>query len=172
MAMTLLRWIDRNGERVLLLVFYTMIVMVIGVEVMRRFLLSYSSLWGEEVARYCLIYLIWVGASHAVRTRTHIRIDIVFELLPKRHHVWLFVFGEVATIIFAAFAFYLSMNPILTSLQYGAVTEGLRISRAFALVAVPLGFLMTEFRLVQNLIRDLSDHFAGREVYAGKKLFE
>src|SRR3712207_979682 len=84
----LLRYIDRNGERVLLLVFYTTIVLVIGIEVLRRFLLSFSSLWGEEIARYSLIFLIWIGASYAVRTRTHIRIDLIFEVVPKRFHIW------------------------------------------------------------------------------------
>jgi TRAP-type C4-dicarboxylate transport system permease small subunit len=43
--------IDRNCERWLLLGFYSMIVVTIGTEVVRRFALSYSSTWAEEVAR-------------------------------------------------------------------------------------------------------------------------
>ena len=61
------RRLDDNAERWLLLVFYAMIVATIVVEVVRRFVLSYSSLWGEEIARYAFIYLAWVGASAAVK---------------------------------------------------------------------------------------------------------
>ena len=54
-----LKELDKNAERWLLLLFYVLIVMTIGVEVVRRFVLSYSSTWGEEVARYSFIYLAW-----------------------------------------------------------------------------------------------------------------
>ena len=59
--------LDENAERWMLLGFYGMIVATIVVEVVRRFVLSYSSIWGEEIARYAFIYLAWVGASIAVR---------------------------------------------------------------------------------------------------------
>ena len=55
----ILSMIDRNCERWLLLSFYSMIVVTIGTEVVRRFALSYSSTWAEEVARYAFI---WSGS--------------------------------------------------------------------------------------------------------------
>jgi len=58
-----LRTLDANAERWMLLGFYGMIVATIVVEVVRRFVLSYSSIWGEEIARYAFIYLAWVGVS-------------------------------------------------------------------------------------------------------------
>jgi TRAP-type C4-dicarboxylate transport system permease small subunit len=58
--------IEENCERWLLLIFYVMIVATIGMEVLRRFGLSYSSIWGEEIARYAFIYLVWVGTAAAV----------------------------------------------------------------------------------------------------------
>lgn len=172
MARSLLRQIDANGERFLLLIFYTQIVLVIGVEVARRFLLQAASLWGEEIARYSLIYLVWIGASYAVRTRTHIRVDLIFGLVPRRHHIWIHTLAEFATLVFCVIAFYFSVRPIFSAIEFGAVTEGLRISRAYALAAVPLGFALTTVRVIQNLVRDFSDYHAGRELYAGKKLFE
>lgn len=172
MTRAILRNIDKNGERYLLLVFYTLVVAVIGVEVIRRFVLSFSSVWGEEVARFAFIYLTWVGASAGVKNRSHIRIDVVYNWVPNRHHVWLYVLADAATMIFAVIALYYSLIPIITSLNFDNVTDGLRINRSFFLVAVPLGFTMTIGRVLQNLIRDVRDHRAGRPVYRGKKLFE
>ncbi len=71
-AKAVLREIDKNGERYLLLPLYAMIVVTIFVEVFRRFVLSYSSIWAEEVARYAFIYVSWIGASAAIRERAHI----------------------------------------------------------------------------------------------------
>jgi len=60
-----LQRIDRNGERYLMLVLYCFIVFVIVTEVVRRFLLDFSSLWGEEAARYASS----TSAGSAHRTR-------------------------------------------------------------------------------------------------------
>jgi len=56
---------DQNIEGWALLVFYTMLVVTMAVEVLRRELFAYSSVWGEEIVRYSFIYLAWIGASAA-----------------------------------------------------------------------------------------------------------
>ena len=172
MTRAIIRNLDKNAERYLLLVFYTLVVAVIGVEVIRRFVLSFSSIWGEEIARFAFIYLTWIGASAGVKNRSHIRIDVIYSWVPERHHVWLYVMADVATMAFAVVAFYYSLIPIETSINFDNVTDGLRINRSFFLVAVPLGFAMTMVRVVQNMVRDIKDHKAGRPVFRGKKLFQ
>lgn len=157
-----LRALDENAERWLLLVFYCTIVAAIAVEVLRRFLLAYSSLWGEEVARYAFIYLAWVGASAAVRDRSHIRIDVLVQAVPPRLRAALNILADLATLLLALICLYWSIVPVLTSLEFGSVTHGLRVSMAWFLVAVPLGFLLMLVRLAQNLRRDLGDLVAGR----------
>ena len=135
-----LKNIDRNGERWLLLIFYSMIVATIAMEVIRRFGLSYSSIWGEEIARYAFIYLAWIGASAAIRERAHIRIDVILHYVGPRTKAAIYLFGDFATLTLALIALYWSLEPILTSLKFGSVTHGLRISNAWFLAAVPIGF--------------------------------
>ncbi len=168
----LLREIDRNGERYLLLIFYMVIVLSVTVEVLRRFVLSYSSPWGEEGARYAFIYLVWIGAAAGVRHRNHLRIDILLHLLPPRAQGALHLVGDVATLVLAVIAIYWSIGPIATSLTYGSVTAGLRISEVWFLAAVPLGFAMMIFRLLQNMAGDWSDLRHGRTVRESQQLFE
>ena len=167
-----LKTIDRNGERWLLLIFYSMIVATIAMEVIRRFGLSYSSIWGEEIARYAFIYLAWIGASAAIRERAHIRIDVILHYVPARAKAAIYLFGDFATLTLALIALYWSLEPILTSLKFGSVTHGLRISNAWFLAAVPIGFTMMVFRLVQSILRDWNDLRAGRPVFEGAKLFD
>lgn len=167
-----LRQLDQGAERFLLLVFYTLVVGVVVVEVGRRYLLNYSSLWGEEIARYGFIYLSWIAASAAVKNRSHIRIDVVDRFVPARHHVWLRMFADGMTLIFSGYALYASVTPLLTAYQFGSVTDGLRVSRLFFLVAVPIGFVLIIVRLVQSIVRDFQDHAARRPLFAGKCLFE
>jgi TRAP-type C4-dicarboxylate transport system permease small subunit len=168
----LLRRIDRNGERVLLLILYAFIVLAIFIEVVRRFVLEYSSVWGEETARYAFIYLVWIGAAVAVKERGHIRIDVLLHYLPPRGVAAFYLIGDVLTVVLACFAIYWSMDPVLVSWKFGNVTDGLRIVRVWFLAAVPLGFSLVVLRLVQSIVRDVADLRAGRPPYTGEKLFD
>jgi TRAP-type C4-dicarboxylate transport system permease small subunit len=149
-----------------------MVVLTVFMEVIRRFFLSYSSIWAEEIARYAFIYIAWIGASSAIRERAHIRIDVILPLLSNRWRTILFIFGDIVTLILAVFALYWSMEPVINSIHFGSVTHGLRISQAWFLFAVPLGFAMMIFRLLQSMKRDISDLLAGRPVFEGSKLFD
>lgn len=156
----------------MLLALYVYVVAVIFVEVVRRFVLSYSSVWGEETARYIFIYLVWIGAAAAVRDRAHIRIDVLLTFLRPRVCAAVLLFGDVLTVVFAVFVFFLSMQAFMTSLQFGSVTEGLRVSRAWILFAVPFGFALVLLRVGQSIVHDVTDLRAGRAPRVGKRLFD
>ena len=149
-----------------------MIVVTIAMEVIRRFVLSYSSIWGEEIARYAFIYLAWIGAAAAVKDRAHIRIDVLMHFLSNRSRTVLYLLGDLLTMVLALVALYWSMHPIFTSLEFGSVTHGLRISQVWFTLAVPLGFLLVVFRLIQSIKRDFQDLVLKREVFKGNKLFD
>ncbi len=168
----ILQAIDKNGERYLLLPLYAMIVSTIFLEVVRRSVFAYSSIWAEEIARYAFIYVAYIGASAAIKERAHIRIDLILHLLSSRMKALVFILGDIITLILAVLAIYMSFESVLTSLHFGSVTHGLRISQAWFLAAVPLGFSMMVFRLLQSIKRDWSDFRAGRPVFEGNKLFD
>ncbi|XGA80225.1 TRAP transporter small permease [Halomonas sp. CH40] len=164
--------IDRSAERWLLLTFYALIILTIAIEVFRRFVMNYSSSWGEEVARYAFIYLAWLAAAAAVRDRAHIRIDVLVNLggpKMKRLAWWL---ADIATLVLAVWALWLSIGPILTSINFGSITPGLRVSQAFFLAAVPLGFTLVVLRVVQSMLADVRRMRRGDPVFDGQKLFD
>jgi TRAP-type C4-dicarboxylate transport system permease small subunit len=164
--------LDRNAERWLLLVFYVMLVGTMFIEVVRREVFSYSSIWGEEIVRYSFIYLAWIGAASAVKERGHIRIDVIMNYVPQTPKALLYIFGDIVMFVVAIIALYWSWEAVHVSWTFGSVTHGLRISQVFFLFAVPFGFALVLFRLVQSFLRDVSDLRNGRPVYEGDKLFD
>lgn len=168
----LLGVLDKNAERWALLVFYVMLVGTMFIEVVRREVFAYSSIWGEEIVRYSFIYLAWIGAAAAVKERDHIRIDVLMNYVGPRLKAALFILGDLVMLAVAVVAIIYSFETVLVSLEFGSVTHGLRISQAWFLSAVPLGFTLMVVRLVQSLLRDLRDLRAGLAVYEGTTLFE
>ncbi|MBJ3761948.1 TRAP transporter small permease [Maribius pontilimi] len=170
--MKFLNALNKNGERWALLVFYVMLVTTMFIEVLRRELFSYSSIWGEEIVRYSFIYLAWIGAAAAVKERGHIRIDVIMEYVGPRPKAILYIFGDLIMFVVSIIAFYWSLESVLVSAKFGSVTHGLRISQVWFLSAVPIGFALVLLRLVQSFLRDIQDLRAGRPVFEGDKLFD
>jgi TRAP-type C4-dicarboxylate transport system permease small subunit len=168
----ILNALNQNAERWLLLVFYVMLVLTMFVEVVRREVFAYSSIWGEEIVRYSFIYLAWVGAAAAAKERGHIRIDVIMQYVGPRVKALLYIFGDLMMFAVALVAFYWSLETVLVSAKFGSVTHGLRISQVWFLMAVPFGFGLVLVRLTQSLLRDVRDFRNGRPVYEGDKLFD
>lgn len=170
--MDTLRRIDRDAERWLLLIFYVMLVITMAIEVLRREVFSYSSIWGEEIVRYSFIYLAWIGAAAAVKERAHIRIDVVMHYLGPRPKALLYIFGDLVMFVVAIIALYWSYEAVHISAKFGSVTDGLRISKVWFLMAVPTGFALMIWRLLQSFLRDLKSLRDGTPVFEGDKLFD
>ncbi|AFO90505.1 TRAP transporter small permease [Phaeobacter inhibens] len=170
--MEFLRKIDKNAERWLLLTFYVMLVITMAVEVIRRELFAYSSIWGEEIVRYSFIYLAWIGAAAAVKERAHIRIDVLMHYLGPRPKALLYIFGDLVMFVVALVALYWSFETVLVSAKFGSVSHGLRISMVWFLMAVPAGFALMVWRLLQSFLRDFRSLRDGSPVFEGDKLFD
>ena len=170
--MRLLHKLDKNAERWMLLVFYVMIVLTMAIEVLRREIFAYSSIWGEEIVRYSFIYLAWIGAAAAVKERVHIRIDVLIHYVGPRVKALIYIFGDLVMFIIAAIALYWSWETVHVSWKFGSVSHGLRISMVWFFMAVPLGFALMIVRLTQSFLRDISSLRDGSPVYEGDKLFD
>lgn len=172
MAMRYLNFINKYADKFLALWLYLFIVVVIFSEVVRRFIIEFSSLWGEETARYSFIYMVWIGASIAVKDRLHIRIGILVDRLPNQIRNLFNIFYGVLGIFLAIIAIKYSIEPVLTSIKYQSVTDGLRIVQAWFLFAVPFGFSIILLRLVQVMIEDIQNFIAKQPPSSPKKLFD
>jgi TRAP-type C4-dicarboxylate transport system permease small subunit len=170
--MYFLRQLDRNAERWALLALYVMLVITMAVEVLRREIFAYSSIWGEEIVRYAFIYLAWIGAAAAVKERAHIRIDVLMHYLGPRPKALLYIFGDLVMLGVALVALYWSIETVHVSAKFGSVSHGLRVSMVWFLMAVPAGFGLMTYRLIQSLLRDIRSLRDGTPVYEGDKLFD
>ena len=172
MSMSHFKVVEKNLERWALLVLYTLLVVTMAVEVIRRELFAYSSIWGEEIVRYSFIYLAWIGASAAVRDRAHIRIDVLYHYVGPRIKSMLYILGDLVMMVVAIFAFYWSFEVVGVAWKFESVSHGLRLPMVWFLMAVPVGFGLMMLRLLQSLYRDIVDFRGGKHVYEGEKMFD
>ena len=111
-------------------------------------------------------------SSSAVRERAHIRIDVLFNYVGRRVKAALYLLGDLVMLGVACLAGWWSFETLAVAWKLDSVSHGLRVSMVWFLAAVPIGFALMIFRLVQSLIRDARDLAEGRPPFEGERLFD
>ena len=57
---------------------------VVFYQVFTRYVMNDPAGWTEEIARYFLVAVVFIGASMSVRKNNHIQVDYFYRLLPAR----------------------------------------------------------------------------------------
>lgn len=74
--MNILKWLDENLERVLGMITFSMIVILLIVQVISRYLFKYSVAFAEEASLMLFVIFTYLGACLAIKRRQHLRITI------------------------------------------------------------------------------------------------
>ena len=151
---SLIARIDRSVlavNRLLMIVALATMSVIVFASVTIRYLTDYSIPWAEEVARYLMVWLTFLGVGPVLRLGGHVAVDTAQDGLPKnigrafRGLIMLLVGGFCAITAWFGIAYVQR-----TLAQTTAVTE---ISFAFVSAAVPLGFALAIWHLLA-IVRD------------------
>lgn len=151
----MLKWIDERLEYWVNIFLYSYMVIVIGIEVFRRYLMGASTTWGEETAIYAFIWMSYIAASRGVRYRSHLAITLVRDKFNRTATFFCLALSDICFLILSIVIIYYSVNPILTSLQYNQKMMGINLPMALALLSVTVGWSLIAFRIVQRFFSTL-----------------
>jgi TRAP-type C4-dicarboxylate transport system permease small subunit len=114
---------------------------VVFLQFFSRYVLNDSTAWTEEIARYLLMAVGFVGSALAARRGSHIAIEILANALPASlRRWWLAAVGLVSVAFFAALTWLavqvtdvMRFQPMVVidwplAIVYGAVTFGLALT--------------------------------------------
>jgi TRAP-type transport system small permease protein len=72
-------------------------------QVLIRFVFKYPLPWTEEVARIAFVYCVFIGATIAVRQNSHLHVDALLVVLPKKVAGALVFLGMLLVGVFLVF---------------------------------------------------------------------
>ena len=89
----------QTGIRWALCLLMSLLVVIVFANVIARYYLSASLAWSEEVARFMLIWLVFLGAVLAYVNDEHLGLDIVVRLFPRRIRYGLAVVADLLVML-------------------------------------------------------------------------
>jgi TRAP-type transport system small permease protein len=136
-----IRWIDSFA-----FITFWALAGVVFLQFFTRYVLNDSYAWTEEIARYLLIWVAFLGLFTVVRKETNIAVEIFYRWMPLRMRQVLSTFVDIVSIAFYATATWYcielaqrtrqSMTSIdwPKSLIYWGVAVGLAVCTIYAVI--------------------------------------
>jgi TRAP-type C4-dicarboxylate transport system permease small subunit len=87
--------------------FFWLMTGLVVVQFVTRYVLNDSFAWTEELAVYCLIPVVFIGAAACVRRSRHIQVNLVYRWLPGVPGRVLATLVDVVRTVFFAYAAWL-----------------------------------------------------------------
>ena len=141
---------------------------IVFLQFFTRYILNDSLAWTEEIARYGLIWITFLGAGIVVRRKLHIGVEVLLHFLPALPARVLLAGIDIITTVFLGLLAYFSVI-ILERMQIQRMTIiDLPMSVVYAGVAV--GCFLMLGRQLQILWRNLRDRWRGAQASIGEGL--
>lgn len=154
-ALTGLRWLDRNIEKLVIATSLAALALIIVMGVVQRFVFNFQTPWTGSIPIYLFMWVTWIGAAYNVKSRTQLRFDEIRTRLPYAGQFLCRVLDAVLWVGVAALVVRYSIEQTHLVHQNYAVVQGTEnIQQWWFYLATPLGWILVAFRALQNLWKE------------------
>lgn len=147
-----LHWLDENLEQSICIFLMSVMALVIFIQVIMRYMFNNSLPWSEELARYCFIWLIYIGISYGCKLMKHIKIDACLKLFPKKVRPYIVITGDLCLLIFAIYIVITGYRLMMFQDSMGKLSPALLLPLKYVNAAPVVGFALAAFRQIQAVI--------------------
>jgi C4-dicarboxylate transporter DctQ subunit len=138
-------------------------VLLCFLQVVLRYCFSLGFAWGEELLRFEVVLVAFIGAGLCVKNGAHIGVDFVIQLSSPEVKRILASAAHGFTAGFCALLCYLCIAIILQLKDLGFVTPALGIPKYIPYVPLALGSSIVALRSSGELWKLVSEPQTGRE---------
>jgi TRAP-type C4-dicarboxylate transport system permease small subunit len=127
--------------------FFWVMSALVFLQFFTRYVMNDSFAWTEELAVYCLIPVVFIGAAMCVRRSRHIQVNILYRYLPARAGRVLSTLVDAAVVVFFGYVAWLVARYALAVNNEPMTTIDWNKSHVYWLAFI--GFVLMFGRAVQ-----------------------
>ena len=146
--------------------FFSIMVILIFLQIIYRYVLIRPIPWAEECARYCFIWATFLGASVAIRTKGHTSVELIISLVPNKFQRLLTLVGYVICIIFLWFIMRFGYSISMSILAMKQTSPALQLPMFYAYLGIPIGATTMALNCLYLFLEETENY---RSNYAKKR---
>ena len=153
--LSLVKYLNCNLEKNLCVGLMSAIAVVLGIQVFMRYCMHQLLGWSEEFARYCFVWLVFVGISYGALMMKHITIDAFLLVFPKAMRKYVTLSGQLLFLVFSIWILALAWQFMARQYNIGLLSPSMRIPMWIVYAAPVVGFALTSVRVIQAMVHGI-----------------
>lgn len=154
-------WVEKIVMIFLMALLFSMFL-ISTTEVFRRYILGKSFVWADELCRYMLVYIAFLGGSLAFKKGNLVYFDLIQSRLSPTAKLLFNMMTNTVSLAFGVFlvirGYQFAFSPVLLR----QLSMGLKIPMATMYASVPIGFALLVLFSIDRYI-EIIQHYQRRE---------
>ncbi|MCR9110289.1 MAG: TRAP transporter small permease [Rhodobacteraceae bacterium] len=137
-----------------IIVISIVMVLVTLAQVVFRYVIAAPLPWSEELARYCFVWIVFLGGAVGLSKGIHLGVDLVVNLLPETARRVMDGLTTALIAIFAGTMIYASLPVLSMNMFQRSPALGVQMTWIYMAIPVSMGLivLICVERLVANAV--------------------
>lgn len=155
-----------KAERYLVIICFSIMVIAMAIQVFNREVMKQGLGWAEELARFSMIYLVFLGTEITLRENKQFSIEVVRGRCPPWLRRLFDYISKMAVITFSIIVVIGSVPLVYRQIRNGQITPGMNIPMYIPYLALACFVFITLVQLGQlgmMIVSDVSER-GGRRV--------
>ena len=135
------------------------------IEVVRRYIFAKTFIWSDEIIRYLLMYCTFLGGAAAYYKKALVSFDLVTSHMPRKFQELMKLINNCICLVFFLFLTYYAIKKVTGAAVVNSISTASGLSLAVPYWAIPLGLifmLIFTIDFFPELIGNVRDAFRGK----------
>jgi C4-dicarboxylate transporter DctQ subunit len=152
----MIRWCDNQFSKVERFILAGVILftsLLLFANVFMRYIFHNAIYWAEELVRYSMVWLIFIGGSQVAKHEGHITVDVVHRVVPPKIRIVLEYFVNIVAIVFCLVLAYFSYRQMMRVYISGQISPAMELPMWLPYLSIPVGSALMAIRYLGEFRR-------------------
>lgn len=134
----------------LMIVLFIWMIVAFSIQVFARYIFSAGFTWTEELTRYGMIWMVFLGAAWIIVNSDHVKVTILEDAFKGQSRKILMIIQDIFGLIFVAAIFYFSFSQL--SIAARGVSANTGISNVVQYMVFPISMILSAWGYITRIV--------------------
>lgn len=145
-------YLEENLEEIFMVLALIAMTIIMGLQIVSRYILHISLSWSEEITRYIFIWAAFISVSLCTKKCISIKIDQFIKFFDKKTEAIFKIVNLVISLLFFLYLIPYAYRYLLGTIASGQVSPACQIPMAYVQSAPLVAFVLCSIRIIQRIV--------------------
>ncbi len=134
----------------LMIALFIWMIVAFSIQVFARYIFSAGFTWTEELTRYGMIWMVFLGAAWIIFNSDHVKVTILEDVFKGQSKKVLMIIQDIFGLIFVVAIFYFSFSQL--SIAARGVSANTGISNVVQYMVFPISMILSAWGYITRIV--------------------